>query len=134
MSNLETNLRQSNIIKRLRKNSTTFDEIQEVLGKHHDYNLQCSIRTFQRDVKDIASLYNIQITYSRSKKVYAITEDKNSEHQEDLLETFDLQNTLKNTERHAKETVFKKAPPSRNKKSARVAARNSKPFRSFFFE
>lgn len=111
MSKLESNFRQSIIIKCLRKRPTTFDEIQEVLSEHRDYNLQCSIRTFQRDVKDIASFYNIEITYNRSQKVYEINDDQVGEHEERLLETLDLLNALNYTERHAKKLFLEKRKP-----------------------
>jgi hypothetical protein len=53
-------LRYSLIIKKLRKRETTFKEISDYLAfesELQDYDFNVSKRTFQRDVKDIFSLY-----------------------------------------------------------------------------
>src|SRR5690606_33018455 len=111
MSKLESNYRQSIVIKTLRQRPKSFDEIQDVLGENLDYKLQSSVRTFQRDIKEIESLYGIEIRYSRSGNVYEIADDQIGEHEERLLETFDLLNALNFTEKHSKKMFLEKRKP-----------------------
>lgn len=111
MSKLESNYRQSIIIKTLRKKPCTFKEILDVLEDYRDYNLGCSIRTFQRDLKEIESLYKIEIKCNRSENAYEITDDQIGEHEERLLETFDLLNALNFTEKHSKKMLLEKRKP-----------------------
>lgn len=111
MSKLESNFRQSLIIKTLRRRPATFPEIQEALKEHNDYYLECSIRTFQRDLKDIASFYDIEIEYNRRQKVYEINSDQMGDHEERLLETFDLLNALNYTSKHSKTIILEKRKP-----------------------
>ncbi len=111
MSKLESNYRQSIIIKTLRKKPCTFKEILDVLDDYRDYNLGCSIRTFQRDLKEIESLYKIEIKCNRSENAYEITDDQIGEHEERLLETFDLLNALNFTEKHSKKMLLEKRKP-----------------------
>src|SRR5690554_6571004 len=108
MSKLESNYRQSIIIKTLRSKPKSFEEIQDVLNDYRDYNLLCSIRTFQRDLKEIESLYGIEIRYSRSEEVYKIVDDQIGEHEERLLETFELLNALNFTEKHSRKMILEK--------------------------
>lgn len=111
MSKLESNYRQSIIIKTLRSKPKSFEEIQDVLNDYRDYNLLCSIRTFQRDLKEIESLYGIEIRYSRSEEVYKIADDQIGEHEERLLETFELLNALNFTEKHSRKMILEKRKP-----------------------
>ena len=79
MSKRETLFRQSLIIEKLRKTPSNFEKIATYLklqSEIHEYNFNISLRTFQRDVQDIASLYNIEIEYDRSTKVYRIVSDE----------------------------------------------------------
>lgn len=111
MSKLESNFRQSIIIKSLEVRPLTFQEIQEKLKEYRDYNLPCSIRTFQRDLKDISSFYGIEIKHNRSEGVYQITEDYSEEHERRLLETFDLLNALNLAEKHSGKMILEKRTP-----------------------
>lgn len=92
MSKQESLFRHKIIIQKLRSKPCTFDDISNKLQEEshlHDMDLQMSIRTFQRDVKDIQALYNIEIRYNRSKKVYEISEDDNEEFNERIFEALD---------------------------------------------
>ncbi len=79
----------------------------EIEGEN--YNL--TIRTFQRDIKEIQSLYNIDITYNRSEAVYEITEDANEERNERLFESFELYNALNVSDNLSRDIIFEKRRP-----------------------
>ncbi len=102
------------IIGKLRKKSADFDEIDRYLQlqseiEGENYNL--TIRTFQRDIKEIQSLYNIDITYNRSEAVYEITEDANEERNERLFESFELYNALNVSDNLSRDIIFEKRRP-----------------------
>lgn len=85
------------IINKLRKKSCSIEEIQEHLKKQSEFdeeNYEISIRTFQRDIKEISSIYNIEIAYNRSENVYEIVQDINEDRNERLMESFEVFNAL----------------------------------------
>lgn len=90
-------LRYSLIIKRLQKAPATFNEISDYLsreGELQDFNIDITKRTFQRDLDEIRSLFNIDIQYDFSQKVYSITEDSKNDTSERMLEAFGMFNAL----------------------------------------
>ena len=67
------------VIDRLRSRPCSFNELQEhVMRKLEkddiDMTFEYAIRTFERDKKDIATLFGIYIHYNRTDKTYAIDE------------------------------------------------------------
>lgn len=97
MSKRETITRYNLTIKKLRKHPATFSEISDYLAFESDlqeYNFNVSKRTFQRDIEDIRSIYNIDIQYDFSQKVYYIAFDEQPEINERILEAFDTFNAL----------------------------------------
>jgi len=99
MSKRESIARYNLIIKKLRKSPTNFSMklIQDYLlfeSELQGYNFNVSKRTFQRDIEDISSLYNIDIVYDFSRKVYYIDFDEQSEVNERIFEAFDTFNAL----------------------------------------
>lgn len=93
MSKQESLARHRLIIQKLRNNPSTFEEILEKLRTEsdlHDLNFEISKRTFQRDLKEIEELYNIEIKNDRSRKVYYITNDSQDEFSERLFEVIDV--------------------------------------------
>jgi predicted DNA-binding transcriptional regulator YafY len=56
--------------------------------------MNISLRTFQRDINDIASLFNVEIVYDFSEKYYYIYYDEDDDANNRMLEAFDLFNTL----------------------------------------
>ena len=69
------------LIDRLRSRPSTFNELQDyVLRKLEkediDSNFEYSVRTFERDKKDIATLFGIEIYFDRKDKTYTINEDE----------------------------------------------------------
>lgn len=114
MSKRESLARYSLIIKKLRKRSATFAEIEDYLALESEiqgYNFNVSKRTFQRDRDDIRSLYNIDVLFDFSKKVYYIDFDEQPEASERILEAFDTFNALNVADRLSKHIHFEKRKP-----------------------
>ncbi len=69
------------VIDRLRNRPCSFNDLQEhVMHKLEnddiDTSFEYAIRTFERDKKDIATLFGIDIHYNRKDKTYAIDEEE----------------------------------------------------------
>lgn len=94
MSKQDSLLRHKIIIQKLRNNDSSFEEIQMKLKAETDLldakNLVTSLRTFQRDLIDIASFYGIEIKFDRSRKVYFIENDSQDEYNERMFEALDV--------------------------------------------
>lgn len=61
-------------------NGLTFNELNENLkNRYADEDLQVSLRTFQRDLKDIESSLNIKITFDKSIRKYVLDENSLNE-------------------------------------------------------
>ena len=114
MSKRESISRYNLIIKKLRKHPASFREISEYLAfesELQEYNFTISKRTFQRDLDDIRSLYNIDIQYDYSRKVYHIEFDQQPEINERILEAYDTFNALNITDRLSDHIHFEKRRP-----------------------
>jgi predicted DNA-binding transcriptional regulator YafY len=114
MSKRESIARYNLIIKKLRKQPADFEEISKYLSLEselQEYNFNISKRTFQRDLDDIRSLYNIDIVYDFSRKVYYIDFDEQSEVNERILEAFDTFNALNISDRLSNYIHFEKRRP-----------------------
>ncbi len=114
MSVLEKISRFNLIIKKLRKNPATWKEIQDYLAleselDEYDYNI--SERTFQRDLNLIRRIYPFDIQHDRSRGVYHINDDKQSQANERILEAFDTFNALNLTDRLSEYIHFEKRRP-----------------------
>lgn len=85
------------IVKRLYNNKrATFEEIGNYLDREFeliDKPISISIRTFQRDLRDIRTLFDIDIKCDNESK-YFIAENENSDFNERMIEAFDIFNTL----------------------------------------
>ena len=114
MSKRESISRFSLIINKLRKGPASFADIDAYLAKESDlqeYNFRISKRTFDRDRLDIASLYNIEIEYNFSTRMYSITDEQKPEANERILEAFDTFNALNITDRLSNFIYFEKRKP-----------------------
>lgn len=114
MSKRESIARYNLIIKMLRKHPATFEEIIDYLSLEselQEYNYTISKRTFQRDLEDIRSLYNIYIQYDFSRKVYYLEFDDQSDITERVLEAFDTFNALNLSDRLSNNIHFEKRRP-----------------------
>jgi len=114
MSKQESLIRYSLIIQKLRKNPSTFEELSDYLALQSElqsYDFNVSKRTFQRDLDDIRSLYNIDIQYDFSQKVYRICQEAEPEINERILEAFDTFNLMNMSDRLSKFMHFEKRRP-----------------------
>lgn len=98
MSKREYILRYLLIIRKLRnRRQATFKEINDFLileSELQSYKLSISKRTFQRDLNEIRSLFNVDIQYNFSDKVYYIAVDEQQDINNRMLEAFDMLNLL----------------------------------------
>ena len=93
MSKQESLSRHRIIIQKLRNHPASFDEILDKFQSEselHELNLEVSLRTFQRDLKEIETLYGVEIKFDRSRKVYFINEDQQDEYSERMFEALDV--------------------------------------------
>ena len=109
MSKLISNRRQYLIIRKLQTaKRMTFQEIDSYLSREselHCENLRVSVRTLQRDIREIESLYGVYIKNHRSGKYYYIDEEFEPETNERIFEAFDVYNALKIGE-HAHQHLY----------------------------
>ena len=106
--------RYSLIINKLRKNDSAFEDIQKYLAEqsiNDEENYEISIRTFQREIKEIASTHNIEIKYFRSENVYRIISDGNEERSERLMESLEIIDALKISSSLSNHLIFEKRKP-----------------------
>jgi WYL domain len=87
-------LRHRLIINRLRAFPSSFDELNDYLRSvsvdGEDYTFHQ--RTFQREIQEIAAIYDTEITYNRAAGYYEVTAEP--EHLDRFWETFDVHNSL----------------------------------------
>jgi predicted DNA-binding transcriptional regulator YafY len=111
MSTTESLSRYNLIIKKVRRSPATFKEIEEYLKFESDlqgYNYIISKRTFQRDLNAIRSIFNIDILFDFSRKVYYIDADQQPEANKRIMEAFDTFNALNISERLSDYIHFEK--------------------------
>ncbi len=113
MSKRETFLRNHIVIKLLRRRAATFKEILHHLidkSELQGYNFEISKRTFQRDIEDIRSIYNIVIKCN-SLNQYYIEDDDHEEANERIFEAFDIFNAFNMTENLSEFIQLEKRKP-----------------------
>jgi predicted DNA-binding transcriptional regulator YafY len=76
-----------------------------------EYNFLVSKRTFQRDLQDIRSLYNIDIQYDFSRKAYFMDYDDQPDVNKRIFEAFDTFNALNLSDRLSNHIHFDKRRP-----------------------
>lgn len=114
MSKQESILRHKTIIQKLRNNPASFEEILNKLESEselHNFELVVSLRTFQRDLKEILSIYGIEIKYDRSRKVYFIENDSEDEYNERIFEALDVFQALNLNQSFASYIQFETRKP-----------------------
>ena len=114
MSKRESLGRCNLIIQKLRRKPSSFKEIAAFLARESEfqgYDYNSTQRTFQRDLEEIRSLFNIDIQYNYSSKVYSIIEDERSDVSSRILESFNLFNAFQQTERIANHVHFEERRP-----------------------
>ena len=114
MSKLESLLRHYLIIRKVQRRPSTFEEINDFLERESEVwsqDLNISKRTFQRDCNEIRSLYNIDIRFDFSLKVFYWEEDDQRERNERILEAFYTFNALNVADDLANHIHFEKRRP-----------------------
>jgi predicted DNA-binding transcriptional regulator YafY len=98
----------------LRREPLRFTDILnnlEVQGEVDGCSYSVSQRQFQRDIKDIRELYNIDIKFDRGIKSYYIEFDDTSEMDTRIFEAFDTFNALNVTDRISSHIHFENRRP-----------------------
>ena len=93
-------IRLSLILRKIRSKPSSFDDIYDFLmmeGDISSYDFDISKRTFQRDIEDIAKIFDAEIKYDYSRKVYYISEESPINNR--LMEAFDTFSALNSKER-----------------------------------
>lgn len=114
MTKRESVLRYIHIMNKLRTGPSTFEQIDAYLLRHSELqesNFNMSKRQFQRDLKDIESIFEVEIKFDFRRKVYAINEDENSEISKRRMEALDVFNALKIGESSSQSIHFEKRKP-----------------------
>ncbi len=102
------------IINKLRKESFSFEEIQRYLSEHtydDSENYDISLRTFQRDLKEIYLIFNIDIILIRSEGKYKIIRDMDDKKTDRLLECFTIFDAISSTEILSKDIFVENRRP-----------------------
>lgn len=114
MSKKQSLARYNIIISTLRKHPASYKGIFERLHREseiQDENLRVSKRTFQRDLKDVRDLYDIDIQFDHSENYYFIDTDYSSEFTERISEAYNIFNAFKIKERLSDKIHFEQRPP-----------------------
>lgn len=114
MSKRETLNRHRLIISKLRRSPSSFEKLKSFIELESEIigdNLAFSIRTFQRDIAEIASLYDIEIKYNRSTKLYVIQSEGNVNHNERLMEAFETFTALNLSDGLSNHFIVEKRKP-----------------------
>ena len=114
MTKRESVLRYIHIMNKLRTGPATFEQIDAYLTRQSELQgavFNMSKRQFQRDLKDIESIFEVEIKFDFRRKIYAINEDESSEMSQRRMEALDVFNALKIGESSSKSIHFEKRKP-----------------------
>jgi predicted DNA-binding transcriptional regulator YafY len=102
------------IIKRLQKSPADFTQLLNYLERESEirgYDYTLSLRTFQREIKEIEKL-GYEIKYDKSTKVYCIAEtESNPEQSSRILEAFEMLDLVRTSGIHTKLIQFERRKP-----------------------
>ena len=107
-------LRYISIIQKLRSNECSFEEMENHLQSQSEISgeeLNITRRTFQRDIQDIADIFNIEIKCN-SKYKYFIAGDDDEELKRRRLETIDQLDLLYKTKYNSKYVFYESRVPA----------------------
>lgn len=107
-------IRRNLIMQRLRKSPASFQEIADELlaqSEFQNYNFEISQRTFQRDIQDIASIFDVEIAYDKSDRVYRIKSEPQSKENDRICEAIDVFNVLNFSENISNCILFDNQKP-----------------------
>jgi predicted DNA-binding transcriptional regulator YafY len=103
------------IINRLKNKASSFAEIQEYLkiqSLYDEENYEITLRTFQRDIKEIQSIFEVEIVYNRSLNLYEIAQEQNESRNIRLMESLEIYYALSIKENLSKHILFENRKPS----------------------
>jgi proteasome accessory factor B len=90
------------LIEKLRRNPSNFIDLQQFIlhklkTEDIETNFEYSVRTFERDKKDIEIIFGLWINYNRSEKVYFIDEDEIQETStKRIIDAFSIHQAIQN--------------------------------------
>ena len=99
------------IIKRLKNSPSTFEEVQTYLLKQQELtedNFDISQRTFQRDIKEILTIYGIEIKFNKKEGWYEIVEEEEEKPFERIIEAFEMLSALNFSNSGTKKVIIEK--------------------------
>lgn len=85
------------VIKKLKNKPCNFEEIRKYLLTQQEItgdNFDISQRTFQRDVKEISTIYGIEIKYNKKEEWYEVAEEVEEKPFERIIEAFETLSAL----------------------------------------
>lgn len=108
--------RYSIIINFLRRTPASFEVIEKHLQQQsifEEENFVVALRTFQRDLKEIESLFGIKIRNNRANGIYEIVEnsDEDCDKYDRLMESFEVFNVLNLSRKFENEIIVEKRKP-----------------------
>ena len=109
MSVHHTIKRYNKIISILRRRPMSYEEVQYEIDSDPDAreeNLLTSQRTFQRDIRNIASIYEIKIESNKSTNQYYIKDDVEDIHSRRLRENFEIVNAIRLSKGFGQSLIF----------------------------
>jgi predicted DNA-binding transcriptional regulator YafY len=101
--------RQLLIINKLSQKPCSFAELRSYLkneSQNDEENYQILIRTFQRELVEIRSIFDKEIKYNRKERVYELIENENPIQNERLLEAFMVLDILQTAQKHDDDIIF----------------------------
>lgn len=99
------------IIRKLKTSPSSFEEIKKYLIQEQEItgeNFDISQRTFQRDVKEISTIYGIDIKHNKKEGWYEITEELEEKPFERILEAFETLSALNFSEHVSDKLILEK--------------------------
>ena len=99
------------ILEKLRKKPCDFKELQEYVRKqfmYEDVDYELLKRTFERDLKEIESIYGVEIKYIRKERVYEIIQEADEGNTNRLMETSQIFNALSVSDSVANHLILEK--------------------------
>jgi len=115
MSKKESLTRYNLIVQKLRRFPASYDEIKSHLKRESDiqgYNFSVSKRTFFRDIKDIYTIYGIEIIFNKLQEKYRIEDNGLDSNLADrMLDAFDVVNTFHISDNLSQYVCFEKRKP-----------------------
>ena len=102
------------IISKLRRGPQSYEELQDYMELQMEISgkrLTSSLRTFQRDIERISDLYDIEISYNTATRKYEIIYDGNEEHNERLMEAYEIFTALNISSNFSRDLIVERRKP-----------------------